>query len=119
MVLEWSWPPLAAYPTTIADLGKQAEVWGRHFKADGDMVTAYRRRLVRRLVALLEEQIDVRLKAGSVLPKSVFRCRRTAKIGFGKNSETLYEAVKQLTGLDQLSDIAEGCAFFGVGNRTS
>jgi AAA domain len=23
------WPPLAAYPTTIADLGKQAEVWVR------------------------------------------------------------------------------------------
>ena len=34
---------------------------------------------------------------------------RLAKIGFGEKSQSLYEAVKLLTGLDQLADIADGC----------
>ncbi|KYK44088.1 hypothetical protein A1D31_15435 [Bradyrhizobium liaoningense] len=42
---------------------------------------------------------------------------RITKIGFGKDSLTLYEAVKQLTGLDRLANIAEGCSAFGAANR--
>ena len=116
-----NWPPLAAYPTTIADLGKQAEVWVRlTFKAaDGDTAKAYRRMVSPPLgTAQLEEQIDDRLKAALRLAEiGVLMPARLAKIGFGKNSLTLYEAVKQLTGLDQLSDIAEGCTAFGAANR--
>jgi len=48
---------------------------------------------------------------------SILMPARLTKIGFGKNSLSLYEAVKQLTGLDQLSDIAEGCTAFGAANR--
>jgi hypothetical protein len=116
-----SWPPLAAYPTTVADLGKQAEVWVRlTFKAeDGDKAIAYRRMVSPPLGnAQLEEQIDDRLKASLRLAEiSILIPARLTKIGFGKSSLTLYEAVKQLTGIDQLSDIAEGCASFGAGNR--
>lgn len=115
-----NWPPLAAYPTTIADLGKQAEVWVRlTFKADGDTATAYRQIVSPPIGnAQIEEQIDGRLKAALRIAEiGILMPARLAKIGFGKNSLTLYEAVKQLTGLDQLSDIADGCAAFGAGNR--
>lgn len=68
--------------------------------------------------AQLEEQIDGRLKAALPLAEiGILMPARLTKIGFGKNSLTLYEAVKQLTGLDQLSDIAEGCTAFGATNR--
>lgn len=115
------WPPLAAYPETVTDLGKEAEVWVRlTFKAaDGDMAIVYRR-----LVsspngdAKLEEQIDDRLKPAIRLAEiGILMPARLSKIGFGKSSLTLYEAVKQLTGLDQLSDISEGCTAFGTANR--
>ena len=115
------WPPLAAYPITIADLGKQAEVWVRltFMAASGDTAAAFRRMISPPLGnAHLEEQIDDRLQAALRLAEiGVLMPARLAKIGFGKNSVTLYEAVKQLTGLDQLSDIAEGCAGFSAGNR--
>jgi AAA domain len=115
------WPPLAAYPTTIGDLGKNAEVWVRlTFKAaDGDTATAYRRMISPPLGnAQLEEQIDDRLKAALRLAEiGVLMPARLAKIGFGRNSLTLYEAVKQLTGLDQLSNIAEGCTALAADNR--
>jgi hypothetical protein len=115
------WPPLAAYPVTIADLAKQAEVWVRlTFKAaDGDTAIAYRRMVSPPLGnAQLEDQIDARLKSALRLAEiGILMPARLTKIGFGKNSLTLYEAVKQLTGLDQLSDIAEGCSAFGAGNR--
>jgi hypothetical protein len=68
--------------------------------------------------AQLEEQIDERLTSALHLAEiGILMPARLTKIGFGKNSLTLYEAVKQLTGLDQLSDIAEGCTAFGAGNR--
>jgi hypothetical protein len=115
------WPPLVAYPTTIADLGKQAEVWVRlTFKAEtGETATAYRRMVSPPLgEAQLDEQIDDRLEAALRLAEiGVLMPARLTKIGFGKNSLTLYEAVKQLTGLDRLFDIAEGCTAFGAGNR--
>jgi hypothetical protein len=106
---------------SISDLGKQAEVWVRlTFKAaDGDMAMAYRRMISPPLGdAQLEEQIDPQLETALRLAEiGVLMPARLTKIGFGKNSLTLYEAVKQLTGLDQLSDVAEGCAAFGAGNR--
>jgi len=116
-----SWPPLVAYPTTVAELGKPAEVWVRltFMAADGDTATAYRRMISPPLGdAQHEEKIDDRLKAAlRLIEISVLMPARLTKIGFGKSSLSLYEAVKQLTGLDQLSDIAAGCSAFGAGNR--
>ena len=115
------WPPLAAYPTIIADLGKEAEVWVRlTFKAaNGDSATAYRR-MVSPVngIAQIEEKIDPPLRAAQRLTEiGVLMPARLTKIGFGNESQSLFEAVKQLTGLDQLSDIAEGCSAFGAANR--
>lgn len=116
-----TWPPLAAYPTTVAELSHSAEVWVRlTFKAeDGEIATAYRRMMSPpNGDAQLEEQIDPRLRAASRLAEiGVLMPARLSKIGFGKSSQSLFEAVKQLTGLDQLSDIAEGCAALTAGNR--
>ncbi|MES2356550.1 MAG: ATP-binding protein [Pseudomonadota bacterium] len=115
------WPPLAAYPTTVEELGYSAEVWVRlTFKAkDGEVATAYRRIMSPpNGDTQLEEQIDDRLRAASHLVEiGVLMPARLAKIGFGKNSQSLFDAVKQLTGLDQLSDIADGCTALSAGNR--
>ena len=70
--------------------------------------------------AQLEEKIDKRLTDALRLAEiGILMPARLTKIGFGKSSLTLYEAVKQLTGLDQLSDIADGCTAFGASNRKS
>jgi AAA domain len=115
------WPPLAAYPTTVAELSHSADVWVRlTFKAkDGEIATAFRRTVSPpNGDAQIEEKIDDRLLAASRLIEiGVLMPARLAKIGFGKSSQSLFEAVKQLTGLDQLSDIAEGCTALGAGNR--
>ena len=42
---------------------------------------------------------------------------RLVRIGFGEKSGSLYEAVKMLTGLDQLADIADGCIQFTHNGR--
>ncbi len=116
-----SWPPIATYPTTVTDLGKQAEVWVRlTFKSGGGDTAIAFRRLVSPLTGNLqiEVQIDDRLKSSLRLAEiSILMPARLTMMGFGKNSLTLYEAVKQLTGLDQLSDIADGCTALGAANR--
>lgn len=115
------WPPLAAYPATVAELGHSVEVWVRlTFKAeDGEIATAYRRMVSPpNGDAQIEEQIDDRLRAASRLVEiGVLMPARLTKIGFGNSSQSLFDAVKQLTGLDQLSDVADGCSAFGAGNR--
>ncbi len=116
------WPPLASYPTKIADLGKDAEVWVRlTFQEEGGASAIAFRRVVSpaRGEPQLEKQIDDRLSTALRLAEiGILMPSRLPKIGFGKhNSLTLYEAVKQLTGLDQLATIADGCAAFGAANR--
>lgn len=115
------WPPLAAYPATVEELGHSVEVWVRlTFKAgDGEIATAYRRMMSPpNGDAQIEEQIDDRVRAASRLVEiGVLMPARLTKIGFGNSSQSLFEAVKHLTGLDQLSDIADGCSAFGAGNR--
>lgn len=116
-----AWPPMAAYPTTGADLGQSAEVWVRlTFKAQGGETAIAYRRMVSPASgeADFDEQIDARLRAASRLAEiGILMPARLAKIGFGKNSQSLFEAVKQLTGLDQLADIADGCSALGAANR--
>jgi hypothetical protein len=66
----------------------------------------------------VEEEIDVRLlTAPQLIETGLLMPARLAKIGFGDKSQSLYEAVKLLTGLDQLSDIADGCGHFTHGAR--
>lgn len=116
-----TWPPLAAYPTKVADLQKSADVSVRLTFASGDnnTVTAFRRIVSPPQGApISEEQIDPAIVDALRLAEiGILMPARITKIGFGKSSLTLYEAVKQLTGLDRLSDIADGCAALGAANR--
>ncbi len=116
-----TWPPLVSYPPRIADLAKAAEVWVRlTFKnASGETAIAFRRSVVDAAGNIAAElAIDARLQTGLRMAEiSVLMPARLSKMSFGKGSVSLYESVKQLTGLDQLADIAEGAAGFGAGNR--
>jgi len=108
------WPPFAAYPVTSADLIQPVEVWVRltFTNETGDTATAYRS------VACpstgnpsFKAQIDPRLSAlNHLIEAALLMPARLARIGLGKQSQSLYEAVKVLTGLDQLAAIADGAA---------
>lgn len=115
------WPAFASYPASPSDLIKPVEVWVRlTFKNDkGDLATAYRR-IVCPLTgeSTREVNIDPRLLvAPQLLETGLLMPARLSRIGFGDKSQSLYDAVKMLTGLDQLADIADGCGHFTHGAR--
>jgi len=115
------WPPLASYPASAADLVKQVEVWGRlTFKNEkGETAIAYRS-IASPLsgVSKVDVQIDSRLLAHTqLIDTGILMPARLQRIGFGEKSQSLYEAVKVLTGLDQLADIADGCGNFTHNGR--
>ena len=115
------WPACVSYPSTPSDLAKQAEAWVRltFQNANGEEAIAFRR-LVSPVVGVaeLESKIDPRLLTSpELLEIGLLMPARLSRIGFGDKSQSLYEAVKMLTGLDQLSDIAEGCTHLTHGAR--
>lgn len=117
------WSPLISYPTEIADLAKDATVWVRLTFTDtaGETAVAFRR--VDHPVAGdpgYEVTIDPRLtRAPQLLETGLLMPCRLAHIGFGKKSQSLYDAVRMLTGLDQLALIGDGVAsqFAHAGRR--
>ena len=115
------WPSFASYPANPADLIKSVEVWVRlTFKnANGEFATAYRRMICPLTGGSISEaKVDPRLQvATELIETGLLMPARIAKVGFGDRSQSLYEAVKMLTGLDQLADIAEGCGQFTHGAR--
>lgn len=116
-----TWPSIAAYPSTAADLSKPVEVWVRltFVSQEGEIATAFRR-LVSPLHGdpTIEASVDPRLLvAPELLETGLLMPARLARIGFGERSSSLYEAVKMLSGLDQLAYIAEGCAQIGHRGR--
>lgn len=115
------WPPFASYPVNAADLIQPVDVWVRlTFKsAAGDEAIAYRCLTCPAAGAASSKiQIDPRIASFSALIEAtVLMPARIARVGLGKQSQTLYDAVKMLTGLDQLADIADGAAAFGNGAR--
>jgi hypothetical protein len=105
------WPPLVSYPQNASDLIKEAKVWVRltFDNGQGDNALAYRE-----IISPLDdsprsiEQIDARLLAvPQLIETGLLMPARIPGIGFGSKSQSLYEAVKRLTGLDQLADVAE------------
>jgi hypothetical protein len=115
------WPSFASYPASAADLVKSVEVWVRlTFKnANGEFATAYRR-MICPLTGdpISEATVDPRLQvATELIETGLLMPARIAKVGFGDRSQSLYEGVKMLTGLDQFADIAEGCGQFTHAGR--
>jgi len=110
------WPAIVAYPPTAIKLAGAAETWVRltFHDPDGNSAEAYRR-----LVAapgmdpIIEATITPELlSAPQLLEVGLLMPARLARIGLGEKSQTIYEAVKLLTGLDQLAAIAEGASNF-------
>jgi hypothetical protein len=111
-----SWPPTVSYPATPLKLNGAAEAWVclTFQNENGDTAEAYRR-----LAApasgepVFESKIDnVLLSAPQLIETGLLMPARLARIGFGDRSQSIYEAVKLLTGLDRLADIGEGAANF-------
>jgi hypothetical protein len=110
------WPPLVAYPATPSKLSGTAEAWVRltFQNESGDTAEAYRRlRAPLSGEPVFEEKIDSALLAApQLIETGLLMPARLSRIGFGERSQSIYEAVKLLTGLDQLADIGEGAANF-------
>jgi hypothetical protein len=109
-----TWPSLAAYPSSSTDLSREPEVWVRlTFVNDaGETAEAYRHtKSPSSGEPVVDEKIDPRLlHAPQLIETGLLMPSRLAQMDFGDRSQSLYEAVKMLTGLDQLSDIADGIA---------
>lgn len=115
------WPPLAVYPATQSELSKTAEVTVqlKFENNNGDIALAIRKSTSPATgTPIVDEKIDARLLAAPQLIETglLMPCR-LAHMGFGEQSQSLYEAVKLLTGLDQLADIADGAAAFSNAAR--
>lgn len=110
------WPPTVAYPPNALKLTGAAEAWVRlSFQDDdGNTAEAYRRLMAAPVgEPRFEVSIDPALGAAPQLVETgLLMPARLARIGFGEKSHSIYEAVKLLTGLDQLADIGEGAAGF-------
>ncbi|PRD49978.1 ATP-binding protein [Phyllobacterium myrsinacearum] len=116
-----TWPPLAAYPADRSKLFDTATVWVRlTFRdATGAEAIAFRKVVSSPLdEPVVEEVIDHRLmQAPQLIETGLLMPARLATIGFGQQSQPLFVAVRSLTGLDQLADIADGAANFGHAAR--
>ncbi|MGE3450249.1 MAG: hypothetical protein AB7I06_02470 [Burkholderiales bacterium] len=109
-----AWPPLASYPSTVQELRADVEVWVRltFNNETGDTAIAFRK--VESSAVddpTTEASVDARLlTAPQLVETGLLMPARLPRIGFGEKSQSLYEAVKLLTGLDQLADMADGAA---------
>ena len=109
------WPPLVAFPKTREELLNDAEVRVEltFVNEAGDEAVA-RRRIVS--PGLLNDAIDERvldprlLTAPQLLEAGILMPCRLSVLRFGEGSTHLYDAVKMLTGLDQLSAVGDGAA---------
>lgn len=111
-----NWPSIVSYPASEVALAGTAETWVRLTFHDpaGNTARAYRR-LVAAPGAQPVIEVDISadlLIAPQLLEVGLLMPARLARIGFGERSQSIYDAVKLLTGLDQLAAIADGAANF-------
>ena len=117
-----SWPPLATYPKNANHLNDTVSVSVSlvFSNPSGDQAHA-QRTLISRLDTDAEilPRIDPRLTATpQLIEAGLLMPARLSHLGFGSKSATLYDALKALTGLDKLADIAMGAsAFTNKGRR--
>ena len=116
-----AWPPLATYPVSVEHLKGTAKVnVDLVFRSSSGEQALARRTLVSGPDgnAEVEVNIDPRLTATpQLIEAGLLMPARLAHIGFGSRSASLYDAIKMLTGLDQLADIAQGAGAFSNRGR--
>lgn len=112
-----SWPSIVSYPKTVAELAKEAVARVRlTFENEKGEKALAERKLTspKDGAASIEVSVDARLTTiPQLLETGLLMPARIPRIGFGDKSQSLYEGVKLLTGLDQLGDIADGAAKLG------
>jgi len=116
-----TWPPLVTYPLSPNDLTKTASVSGKLTFADPEGNLATAERSVESSVdgnPVVTEEIDPRLLTmPQLIETGLLMPARIGHVGFGSKSQSLYQALKMLTGLDQLAAIGAGAAGFGHGAK--
>jgi hypothetical protein len=110
------WPPVVSYPASPLGLAGTAEAWVRLTFHDptGNSAQAFRRLVAAPGAEPVFEVVisSELLLAPQLVEVGLLMPARLAHIGFGERSQSIYEAVKLLTGLDQLAAIADGAANF-------
>ncbi len=117
-----NWPPIATYPSSVADLEKTATVNVELIFSNPTGEQAIASRTLASPTdgeAEIKVDVDGRLTATpQLIEAGLLMPSRLAHIGFGAKSGSLYDAMKILTGLDQLADISQGAgAFTNKGRR--
>ncbi len=117
-----TWPPLASYPSRWEDLAQDVRVRVKlTFRDAAGDEALVERIIVSRADGTSEtekQEVDPRLLSAPLLLESgILMPSRMAHINLGEGSQPLYEAVKALTGLDQLGAVGDGAATFTHGAR--
>lgn len=107
------WPPITSYPTEVDKLGLTANTCveltfegsdGNQIKAKRSLTAPYGGEPV--VTVDLDPELS---KAAQLIEASLLMPARLPHVGFGKEkSGRLYDAIKMLTGLDQLASIGTG-----------
>lgn len=112
-----TWPSLVSYPKTPTELTKEAVAWVRlTFENEKGEQAFAERKIASPKEGTPTQQVSVDERLTTVpqlLETGLLMPARIPRIGFGDKSQSLYEGVKLLTGLDQLADIAEGASKLG------
>ena len=116
-----SWPPIATYPRVADNLTDVARVSVRLEFANPEGVLA---QATRTLISSptrspeIDVNVDPRLLSDPELVEAgVLMPSRLTHINFDARSDSLYEAIKMLTGFDQLFGISKGAAAFSNRGR--
>jgi len=117
-----TWPPLATYPPRAEDIGEDARVLVKltFRNKTGDEAIVERIILSKAdgNIEIGKQDVDPRLlSAPQLIESGILMPSRMKYINFGDRSQSLYEAVKALTGLDQLGAIGDGAAALTHGAR--
>ncbi|MEP7245276.1 MAG: AAA family ATPase [Gammaproteobacteria bacterium] len=109
-----TWPPGVTYPRTREHLRSDAQASVRltFVNPDGELAEVSRKLTSPRTgLPTVEVQIDPRIQAASqFIEAGILMPGRLSQMNFGERSQSLFDAVKRLTGLDLLADIAQGVA---------
>lgn len=107
-----TWPPLITYPDNGDGLKKVAVVESTLTFVDPNGKNAFARRKISSPVEgdpIVEVDVDpVLLASPELIETGLLMPARINHIGFGDRSQSLYQALKLLTGLDQLAAVASG-----------
>jgi len=116
-----TWPPLVTYPGNPVDLNHPAKVMATLTFKDLEGNSAQITRSVTSPVdgepTVIVEQDEELILPAELIETGLLMPARIGHVGFGSKSQSLYDALKMLTGLDQLALIGQGASSLCHGAR--